>query len=192
MHALPKGSCRQGRPGWTPRSWRRGEKPTEKLYRNTGKTNKLRRNDMLGNSGCPTTIKKKKKNLRDCEKREKAVQAEMAFKEKQCPYPTPEAHKKAVHRVKSKLRAHGVKLAHLVKGIIKHANNRTKAALKELNVSYASPQKFAQTPTETLRQSEKKKRQRIYCAEEKYGSSLRRKWCRCDRHWVGEAMCSEI
>ena len=87
------------------------------------------------------------------QQREKAVQADIALKQVNYPYPTPEAYKRAVECVKLRLRVQGKRFARVLKGIIKQSNTKTKAALKELHVHYDTPQKSAPTPTvsETLK-----------------------------------------
>ena len=82
---------------------------------------------------------------------ENSVQVEMAF---QCscsssPYPTQQAFRRAVARVREKFKAGGKKFAFLFKWLIKSADSETKQVLKELSVTCTTPKK---TTTGSLQQ----------------------------------------
>ena len=82
---------------------------------------------------------------------EQSVQVEMAFQSacSSSPYPTQQAFRRAVARVREKFKAGGKKFAFLFKGLIKSADSETKQALKELNVTCTTPKK---TTTGSLQQ----------------------------------------
>ena len=82
---------------------------------------------------------------------EKSVQVEMAFQSScsSSPYPTQQAFRRAVARVREKFKAGGKKFAFLFKGLIKSADSETKQALKELSVTCTTPEK---TTTGSLQQ----------------------------------------
>ena len=84
------------------------------------------------------------------QRQEKGVQAEKAFQASGCPYPSQKAFMRAARRVKGKLRAKGVKLAYLVKAVLKSSSKETKKKLKELNVSFNTPEKNPPSPGESL------------------------------------------
>ncbi|KAK7112858.1 hypothetical protein V1264_012241 [Littorina saxatilis] len=94
--------------------------------------------------------KKEAKMAAEVAKVEKAVQAQAAFQQSGCPYPTQGAYKRAVRRMKAKFKTQGAKLAHLFKGVVKYSDPKTRRALKVLNVSYSTPEKTPD-PVETLR-----------------------------------------
>ena len=82
---------------------------------------------------------------------EKSVQVEMAFQSScsNSPYPTQQAFRRAVARIREKFKAGGKKFAFFFKGLIKSADSKTKQALKELNVTCTTPKK---TTTDSLQQ----------------------------------------
>jgi hypothetical protein len=80
------------------------------------------------------------------QKNSKAIQSETPH-HSDCPYPNQASYKRAVRRVKSKLKARGVKLAYLCKGLLKSADREAKKKLGDLHVSFSTPEK---TTTEEI------------------------------------------
>ncbi|XP_076446987.1 uncharacterized protein LOC143284204 [Babylonia areolata] len=58
-----------------------------------------------------------------------------------CPFSNQETFKRAVRRVRAKIPETGRKFAHLLKGLIKHADKETSHALKEIHVTANTPEK---------------------------------------------------
>lgn len=101
----------------------------------------------------------RRKNYHSKKAESKVAKKKEQFKE--CPYPTKESLRKAVKRLKDRLKVRGERAAHLLKGFMKSSDKETQQKLQEINVQFQTPEKKQEhDPIESHLKSLSRKRDR--------------------------------